>query len=220
MPSLFERLPAPHLPYGTQPCACEQEPPTEPPRLVVLTGGPGAGKTAVLLAARATFCRHVAAIPEAATIIFSGGFPRHDTFGGRAAAQRAIFHVQREGERLVEDERIAHAALCDRGTVDGSAYWPDGEDEYWAQFDVTREQELERYGLVIHLRPPADDAGGYVLGGQRTEDASIAREIDARIEHAWRGHPNRVVIEPSDDFQTKLADALELLRSWLPASMS
>ncbi len=219
MPSLFERLPAPHLPYGTQPCPHDDEPVEGLPKLVVLTGGPGAGKTAVLLAARASFCRHVAAIPEAATIIFGGGFPRHDTRAGLAAAQRAIFHVQREGERLVEDERIARAALCDRGTIDGAAYWPGSEDEYWAQFDVTREQELARYELVVHLRPPTA-TGGYVTGGERTEDARLAREIDDRIAHAWRGHPNRVEIEPALDFQYKLTAALEVLRSELPASLS
>lgn len=219
MPSnLYERLPAPHLPYGTRPCSCADPDPERPLRLVVLTGGPGAGKTAVLQAARQSFCRHVAAIPEAASIIFTGGFPRHETIAGRQAAQRAIFHVQREGERLVEDEDRAHAALCDRGTIDGSAYWPDGEAEYWSQFPWTsRELELERYALVVHLQP-ALPGNGYETSDIRIEDADQARAIDERIRHAWRDHPNHVVIPAAATFEEKLTHSLEALRGWLPTA--
>ena len=72
-------------------------------RRVVLTGGPGAGKTAVLELIRQSFCEHVKVLPEAAGIVFGGGFPREDELLCRRAAQRAIFYVQRE--------RIASLAL-------------------------------------------------------------------------------------------------------------
>lgn len=42
---------------------------------IVLTGGPGAGKTALLELIRQSFCAHVKVLPEAASIIFGGGFP-------------------------------------------------------------------------------------------------------------------------------------------------
>ena len=67
-------------------------------RRVVLTGGPGAGKTAVLELIRLFFCVHVRTLPEAAGIVFGGGFPRSDRQVLRQAAQRAIYHVQRELE--------------------------------------------------------------------------------------------------------------------------
>ena len=38
------------------------------PRRLVLTGGPGAGKTAALELVRRTFCPHVVLVPEAAGI--------------------------------------------------------------------------------------------------------------------------------------------------------
>jgi hypothetical protein len=44
-------------------------------RLVAVTGGPGAGKTAVLELAARSLCEHVAILLEAATIVFGGGFP-------------------------------------------------------------------------------------------------------------------------------------------------
>lgn len=40
----------------------------------------------------------VVVVPEAATILFSGGFPRYDEPNARRAAQSAIFHVQRNVE--------------------------------------------------------------------------------------------------------------------------
>jgi len=83
------------------PFACDQ---LHQLRRVVLTGGPGAGKTAVLELVRATACRHVRVLPEAASVIFGGGFPRRDGFDERRAAPRAIFHVQRELEALGEAE--------------------------------------------------------------------------------------------------------------------
>lgn len=59
-------------------------------------GGPGAGKTALLELIRQSFCSHVKILPEAAGIVFGGGFPRESEPTCRRAAQRAIFHVQRE----------------------------------------------------------------------------------------------------------------------------
>ncbi len=52
------------------PCACRQR---HDMRRIVLTGGPGAGKTAVLELVRQEFCAHVTVLPEAAGIVFGGG---------------------------------------------------------------------------------------------------------------------------------------------------
>lgn len=184
--------------------------------MVVLTGGPGAGKTAVLAAARSLYCEHVAVIPEAATVLFGGGFPRHNTVPGREAAQRAIFHVEFEAERLVDEECVAHTCLCDRGTIDGEAYWPGAPDEYWREVGTTREKQLERYTAVLHLRTPSIDSAYNHSNTLRTEDIRTAREIDERIYAAWEGHPKRVVIEPEINFEDKLHLALATIREWIP----
>ncbi|HVY44872.1 MAG TPA: AAA family ATPase, partial [Minicystis sp.] len=85
--------------------------------LIVLTGGPGAGKTAVLEVVRKHFCDHVEVLSESAGIVFGGGFPRRSTPAAKRAAQRAIFGVQREIERLAIEESRADLVLCDRGTL-------------------------------------------------------------------------------------------------------
>ena len=110
-----------------KPCPCKE--PHER-RQVVLTGGPGAGKTAVLELIRQSFCEHVKVLPESAGILFGGGFPRGDAPVVLRAAQRAIFFTQRELEATVEGSSVA-IVLCDRGTVDAAAYWP-GPEDFWA----------------------------------------------------------------------------------------
>src|SRR5262245_23288186 len=106
-----------------------------PRRRIVLTGGPGAGKTAVLELVRRSFCSHVQVLPESAGILFGGGFPRGSDDDHRRCAQRAIFHTQRELETLAA-AGPASVLLCDRGTVDGLAYWP-GPDEFWSAVGTT-----------------------------------------------------------------------------------
>src|SRR5689334_15683057 len=88
-----------------------------PARRIVLTGGPGAGKTAVLEMIRKTLCEHVQVLPESAGIVFGGGFPRRPELKARRAAQRAIFHVQCELEAAIITDEVS-VALCDRGTID------------------------------------------------------------------------------------------------------
>ena len=195
-------------------CACGN--PTHGCRRVVLTGGPGAGKTAVLELVKKNFCRHIAVLPEAASIIFGGGFWRRDSIPGRKAAQRSIFHIQRELERLVEEEKEAAIALCDRGTLDGLAYWPDPERSFWKDLGLSRQEELRRYDAVIHLRTPTLARGYNHSNPVRTETAKQAARIDERIARAWDGHPNRIFVESTNDFLEKARKAIELIRNEVP----
>ena len=194
---------------------CHECDATHAPRRVVLTGGPGAGKTAILELIRQSFCRHVRVLPEAATIVFGGGFPRQPSTDARRAAQRAIYHVQRELEAIAAADELT-VILCDRGTVDGLAYWPGEPDELWSSVGTTMEAELGRYDAVIHLRTPGLDHGYNQQNPVRTESATAAALADARIEQAWARHPRRFVVESSADFLDKAAQALKLLRNELP----
>lgn len=184
---------------------------------VVLTGGPGAGKTAVLEVLRRTARPDVRVLPEAAGIVFAGGFPRRPSHAARACAQRAIQHVQVELETLALADD-ATLVLCDRGVIDGVAYWPGDEDSFFAGAHMPRQAALARYDLVVHLLVPGDDAGYDRLGNpMRIETAAEARAIDARITHAWRGHPRIVTIADTPDFATKLERAVSAVTAAYPA---
>jgi predicted ATPase len=182
---------------------------------VVLTGGPGAGKTAVLELIRQSFCEHVKVLPEAASIVFGGGFPREDDLDCTRAAQRAIFFVQRELE-ITADVHNPTIVLCDRGTLDGLAYWPGPVEDFWSAAKTTPAEQLARYDAVIHLRTPALERGYNHQNHLRTESATMAAEIDERIGRAWETHPRRFVVESTAEFIDKAAKTIEILRAEMP----
>ncbi len=195
-----------------QDCACTE---VHPPRRIVLTGGPGAGKTAALEMMRKTLCKHVVIVPESAGVVFGGGFPRSPDLEARRAAQRAVFYVQRELEAAIMVNHDA-IALCDRGTIDGAAYWP-GPNDLWSAVGTTREAQLARYHAVIHLRTPTLEHGYNHQNPLRTESALEAEAIDRRIAEAWASHPRRFEVPSNHDFLAKVARVVELVSAELPA---
>ena len=193
-------------------CPCTK---VHTPRRVVVTGGPGAGKTALLELIRQALCQHVRILPESAGVVFGGGFPREDDPVCRRAAQRAIYHVQRELE-VVGDAHRPAIVLCDRGTVDGVAYWPGEAADFWSSLGTEERLELARYDAVIHLRTPPPGRGYNHRNPLRTETPAAAAEIDARILQAWADHPRRFVVESSARFLDKATRAIEILHGELP----
>ena len=194
-----------------KPCDCRHR---HVPRRVVLTGGPGAGKTAVLELIRLFFCEHVKTLPEAAGIVFGGRFPRSDSPSLRQPAQRAIYHIQRELESVADTEDAA-VVLCDRGTVDCAAYWI-GAGDLFSSVGTTHAAEMARYDAVIHLRTPTSPDAYNRDNPLRIESIEEAAAVDVRLAAQWSEHPRRFVIEPTEDFLHKAARALALLRDEVP----
>jgi len=182
-------------------------------RRIVLTGGPGAGKTAVLELVRQSFCAHVKVLPEAAGILFGGGFPRSPEAAILRATQRAIFFVQRELEATAGAD--AAIVLCDRGTVDGAAYWP-GPGDFFSAVGTTLAEQLERYAAVIHLCPPGPGQGYNHQNPLRIESEAEAAAIDERIARVWAAHPRQFIVSATPSFLAKAARALEILRAEVP----
>lgn len=186
-------------------------------RLVVITGGPGAGKTAVLEIVRKELCAHVVILPEAASLVFGGGFWRLESLSAIKAAQRAILHIQQEIERVAVGEQKWAMALCDRGVLDGLAYWPGHTDDFWAEAKTTLEAEYARYYSVIHLRTPSEDLGYNHVNPLRTETAAQAALLDEKIHTIWSSHPRYRMIESTPDFLVKAQKAISYIIEDMPA---
>ena len=182
---------------------------------IVLTGGPGAGKTAMLELIRKSFCEHVRVLPEAASIIFGGGFPRQQDLESRRASQRAIYYVQRELE-VTADVHAPEIVICDRGTLDGLAYWPDGLGDFWTSLETTEAREYARYHAIIHMRTPGSASGYTHVNPLRIETPDAAAVIDARILDVWARHPRRFIVDATPDFMDKVARTFALVRAELP----
>ncbi len=208
------------MPHITAPVTCDRDCPNDTApqgtKMIVLTGGPGAGKTAVLEIIRKELCEHVAIMPEAASIIFGGGFWRLDSASAHLCSQRAILHVQQQMENLILGEKKWPMVLCDRGLLDGLAYWPAPEENFWAEARSTLAAQFARYHAVIHLQVPGTAQGYNHRNPLRTETAAQAAIIDDRIRTIWSAHPRYHSVESSNNFLHKARSALALITQYLP----
>lgn len=185
-------------------------------KLIVLTGGPGAGKTAVLELIKKQTCPHVAILPEAASILFGGGFWRLPSKSARMAAQRSIFYIQTQMEFLVQAEKKWEVGLCDRGTIDALAYWPEDEKSFWKKLGTSKAKEYSKYAAIVHLRTPSEKFGYNYQNPIRIESPKQAAALDAIIEKIWKNHPHYFPIESQTDFLKKAHQAIEILTAYLP----
>jgi hypothetical protein len=192
-----------------QKCICREI--SHPTHLIVLTGGPGAGKTAILEYVRKILCEHVAILPEAATILFGGGFWRLDSESARRAEQKAIYHVQNEIQNLVIGEDKWTLGLCDRGTLDSLAFWPSSEDDFFKAIDSSREKEYSKFKAVLHLQSPSAKLGYNHENPVRIETPEQAAMIDQKIHEVWKHHPNYYLIDSAENFLDKLNHTKELI---------
>lgn len=179
---------------------------------VVLTGGPGGGKTTAADLFRREIGDDVVVVPEAATLLYSGGFPRAGEMGVRRATQQAIYHVQLN----LEDAQSAHyksrILLCDRGTVDGAAYWPGHAEDFFEQLGSSLDRELARYDAVLFFETAA--VGGISIEGgnpTRIESLEEALKLDQKLKALWSKHPHFVFIPHDRSFIKKINLGLEEL---------
>lgn len=182
------------------------------PYRVVLTGGPGGGKTTAADLFRRELGPRVVIVPETATMLFSGGFPRCHDDRSRRSAQTAIFHVQRNLEDIQSAMHPGRILLCDRGTIDGAAYWPGAPGDFFAANDTTLQAELARYDEVIFFETAA--VGGIDIEGgnpTRIEDTAQAVALDGRLRRLWQGHPRFALVEHDRSFLQKITRALDML---------
>lgn len=169
---------------------------------IVLTGGPCAGKTTIANALKSEFDVHY--VREAATLLFEGGFPRSNDVTPLKHRQRAIYFVQRELEAIASSKKPDKALLCDRGSMDGAGYWPDGQSEdFYESIGTTEESEMKRYDWVIHME--VSGKNHYQSDDRvRTDTYEQALDIDARIKTAWSKHAKRIIIPQFDTISLKL----------------
>jgi len=186
--------------------------PAKGPFRIVLTGGPGGGKTTAGDLFRREMGDRVVLVAEAATMMFSGGFPRIAVPEAVHAVQRAIYHVQIHLEEAVMAVHPDRILLCDRGTVDGAAYWPGGSEAFFADIGSTLEHELARYDAVIFFESAA--MGRMNIEGNhpvRNESLEQAVKLDHKLRALWSQHPHFILVPNNVSFFKKIAFGLAVL---------
>lgn len=182
---------------------------------VAVTGGPSGGKTTLIEALQKDLKAKVSIIPEAASILYRGGFPRRSTPEARKHVQRAIYFVQKELEELIQGETKSPMIVCDRGSLDSSAYWPnDGGEDFYNSLKTSPASEIARYDWVIHL-DTADHDSFDTTNPIRTESHKEALELNLKIKQAWQAHPQRIIIPHEAEFLLKIAKAKSVVEKIL-----
>lgn len=182
-------------------------------RKIVLTGGPCAGKTTLTQVIARVFQEHVAVVPEAASLLFSGGFPRWAELAARRATQRAIYRVQCELEVAFAAKYPDKILVFDRGTLDGAAYWPEGPADFFRAVGTSSEAELNRYDRVIYLESAAahDYARHAAANPSRTETWEEASQLDAQTQRLWTAHSRLAIVKNQRSFDAKISEVLALV---------
>lgn len=182
-------------------------------RRVVLTGGPCAGKTTIAQVLERAFATELVIMPESASLLFKGGFPRWPEEPARACLQRSIYAVQSQLEEMYMGHYPDKVVVMDRGTIDGAAYWPKGPDDYFRVLGSSLSAELHRYDRVIFLESAGKEAyeRNRTRNPSRIESWDEARALDDTTRRLWEQHPDLQIIRNNTAFSEKIAAVLRAI---------
>lgn len=177
---------------------------------IAITGGPSGGKTTLIEVLKKEFGSRIQVAPEAASILYKGGFPRIKNYAGFYHGQLAILATQRQIEELLVETFPDALIVCDRGSLDSIAYWPDSEEHFFKTINSSREKEFLRYDWVLHLDTATE--GSYDTSNPiRTESFNEALLLNEKVRNSWKGHPQRQIITAEHDFFGKMKKATDIV---------
>jgi nicotinamide riboside kinase len=184
-------------------------------RKIVLTGGPGAGKSVIAAALVEAMRPRLALVPEAATQVYTALGTRWDKLdlAGRRDAQTRMYRLQVAQEDRIARERPDRVLLLDRGTIDGAAYWPDGPEAFWRSLGTTHEAELARYDVVLWLETAAALGlyDGDASNATRFEDPAAAVASGKVLQVLWGEHPRLHHVGAFVSLEDKVAAVKEVI---------
>lgn len=193
---------------------------------IVITGGPGAGKTTGMSWIQNSFTKlgyTVLFVPETATELITGGLAPW-TCGSNLDYQKCQMKLQLEKEKIFEQGAASMPAekvliVCDRGALDNKAYMSELEFSGLLHELGCSEVELrDSYDAVFHLVTAAKGAEKFYTtanNAARTESVEQAAALDDKLIAAWTGHPHLRVIDNSTDFECKLKRLIAEISSFL-----
>ncbi len=160
-------------------------------RKIAFTGGPYAGKTTYLKDLTQRYADDVIYLPEIIGPLAKAAIVLDDDINGQRLVYMLKYLLERETSILYPDRII----LCDRGTVDGVAYWPDGRMEFEREIGDIR-KECNRYEASIMLETVAVKSQKEF--SDRKEDAKKAAKIDSALKDVWRLNRRFYFVEHED----------------------
>jgi predicted ATPase len=186
----------------------------EKTKSIVITGGPGSGKTTVLEYLGAELSSSVFLVKEASTYL-TNSLPAGVEFrrDERIAFQTIIYYWQKTREDSARLQAEGTPIVCDRGTLDGATYWPNGPEQFYERIGTSRERELSRYSAVIHLEVAnREDYEKYLFTNScRHEPWEQAKRLCDQAKALWSGHAHFYTVKSQNDFSLKQKEVRDLV---------
>jgi len=174
------------------------------PVRIVITGGPGSGKTEFFerLKTEKELDGFLFFEELARRILSENPAIRHHT----AALHREIYQQQVSREEAAGSRSF----ITDRGTVDAFAFHPETmrdvgtHPETMRDVGTTLEREYSRYTAVIQLGSAAALGEQYYQRDKvRRESVVEAMEIENAVRNVWSRHPGYAFLPAHEDFEEK-----------------
>ncbi len=186
--------------------------------VIVLTGGPGGGKSALLdhCATDAALAERIIVLEEA--MRGCGLEPRSPEFQCALVAKQIA--AENALKRMIAGRR-KQALLTHRGTLDPCAFWQSfghSRESFFEMTGSTLQDHYRRYDLVLHLESAAVRLPEAYLRyplAHRPECAADAARLDELLGELWGNHPRYLRIAATSDIETKLARALRIIHDFL-----
>jgi thymidylate kinase len=195
--------------------------------MIVLSGGPGGGKSTVLSwigpwLESLGYKPYI--IHETATeVILKEGHPTRRNREAHTAFQRTVLEQQISKEeatfaRALTEGHPRAVIICDRGSVDGIAYDEEGVLAILTEKRMVRAHLLQRYTAVLHLKSAACGAeASYTRANNaaRFENVTEAVQRDERVLNAWLGHSHLTIIPSCPNVSDKEEHVRQAIRKVL-----
>jgi len=189
--------------------------------VIVLTGGPGGGKSALLnrCMTEPELAAHLLPLEEAIQGMRGSGLdPRSREFHCVLAAHQIA------AEDALKRTTASHhrrAIVTHGGTLDRCAFWQSfgySRESFFEMTGSTLEVHYRRYSLVLHLESAAVRVPEAYLRyplAPRAESAAEATRLDELLASLWSSHPRYVRMAAAPEFEIKLAQALRMIRDFV-----
>ncbi len=196
---------------------------------IVLTGGPGSGKTTVLNSIVNMYTSlgvKVVVVSETATEIINSGIkPFGDDKIEMLDFQKLVLSLQLSKEKIYDEAICMYQKvhpnediliIYDRGSIDNKAYITDEEFDAVMQSvcDADYSTILNKYDLIIDL---VGSKKFYTLENNkaRSESADVALTLGEKTLKSWVGHPKVKIVGPKENMNDKVSEVVSYINELL-----